>query len=101
MADVVYGDFVWDDDKNKANKKAHGVSFELASRVVFDDALMCEYDDVNSSMTEDRYKLIGLVNGVMVLLVAVTQRGNKTRIISARRATKTEVRKYEKKAYSI
>lgn len=96
MADVYYGNFVWDDEKNEKNKKAHGISFEFAVHV-FQDPYLYEFPfaDKNSSLTEDRYDVLGCVNGVCLVFVACTDRDEKIRIISARKATKSERKLYE------
>lgn len=79
--------FEWDDKKNKANKRKHGISFETAS-FVFTDQFRIEYYDVAHSIHEDRYITIGCIN--QVLFVVYTIRGANTRIISARLATERE-----------
>lgn len=80
--------FEWDENKNEINKKKHGVSFEDAS-LVFDDKNVVEiFDSVHSTLEEERYLAIGMVHNV--LSVVFTERGEKTRIISARQANKKE-----------
>lgn len=89
----------WDDKKNTANQAKHGVSFETASEV-FDDPLALSVQDRHEE-GEERWQTLGMVGGVVVLLVAHTYRAsdNETeeviRIISARKATKHERRRYE------
>ncbi len=102
MADVFYGDFVWDKRKNEKNKIAHGISFEFAAHV-FQDPYLFEFPvaDKNSSPNETRYDVIGCVNGVCLVFVACTDRGEKIRIISARKATKSERRLYEENVKRI
>ena len=78
--------FEWDDEKNQINKRKHHVSFETAANVFFDDNRIIKFDD------EDRWKVIGKVNDV--LFVIYTEREDRTRIISARRADKDERREY-------
>ena len=84
--------FEWDEEKNRANKKKHHISFEYAS-LVFDDELRYEeYDDTHSD-EEDRYNVIGMIRGLY--FVVCTYRDEDTiRIISARKATGEERRKY-------
>lgn len=85
--------FEWDEEKNTKNKKRHGISFEHAMLVFEDDYCIEEYDCDHSS-DEDRYDIIGMVDDV--LYVVVTYRENDVvRLISARRATKAERRRYE------
>lgn len=88
--------FEWDENKNKINMKKHdGVSFEIASRVFLDDKRIEKYDSLNSTVDEDRYQSIGMVDEV--LFVAFTERGaDRIRIISARPANKEEIHEYFK-----
>jgi len=51
--------FSWDDRKNKANQKKHGVSFEEAQTVFFDEHAI-EYYDPDHSESEDRFLMLGL-----------------------------------------
>ena len=83
--------FEWDDKKDKANKKKHGVSFESAAYVFFDPKHV-EIPDEDHSDDETRYNVVGLVN--KVLFVVCTDRGEATRIISARKATAKERSRY-------
>ena len=87
--------FSWDDRKNKANQKKHRVSFEEAQTVFFDEHAI-EYDDPDHSESEDRYLMLGRSYRVRVLVVSYTLRENdkEIRIISARKATKKELRAY-------
>ena len=80
--------FEWDDAKIAANDAKHGVTFERA-RLVFADAFAIgEFDD-RSIHGEERFTMVGMVEGVL-LFVAYTERNDRIRIISARRATKHE-----------
>ncbi len=83
--------FEWDDEKAAANLKKHGVDFRDAV-AVFNDEFRIEWYDSTHSDTEDRYNTIGLVRDV--LFVVYTERGVRTRIISARKATPRERRVY-------
>ena len=91
----------WDDKKNRANLKKHGVGFE-AAQLVFDDPLhLSRQDRVEGG--EDRWQTLGMVDAVVLLLVAHTWRETETgeehiRIISARRATRMERKFYEQGA---
>ena len=85
-------DFEWDPKKAKANKAKHGVDFELAKDVFRDPACLSSLDD--SSEDEERWRIIGLAGG-KVLLVVFTERNNDViRIISAREANRREEREY-------
>ena len=83
--------FVWDSEKAEINKKKHKVSFETAARVFLDENNLDDYDEFHSDF-EDRNKIIGMVGNI--LTVIYTDRGEKYRIISARRANKKEEEQY-------
>ena len=83
--------FEWDDEKNEKNFKKHKIHFEEAIHVFFDDNRYEEFDEKHS-IDEDRYKTVGMVRGI--LAVIHTERGEKIRLISARPADKSEVKKY-------
>ncbi len=85
-------DFEWDEDKAESNLKKHGVSFE-AARLIFDDIFALDRLDTTMDYGEDRFVITGLVNGVL-LTAAYTERNERTRIISARKATANEEREY-------
>lgn len=91
---------VWAEDKNRTNQRKHHVSFEVAQHV-FDDPLHVSRQD-RIEGGEPRWQTLGLVGNVVLLLVAhtVTEAdGSVTiRIISARKADKTERRIYEQGA---
>lgn len=92
--------FVWDTQKNEQNIIKHGISFDIASRI-FNDAFIYQDYDYNHSDNEERQKYIGQINGRFVATVIATDRNNLTRIISARKASKTEVKLYEDNAKRI
>jgi uncharacterized DUF497 family protein len=85
-------EFEWDAAKAESNLAKHGVSFE-AARCVFDDVFAFERCDFDSAPGEIRYVIKGMIHDVM-LTVVYTERGERTRIISARRATKHEQEEY-------
>ena len=85
-------EFEWDAAKAESNLAKHGVSFE-AARCVFDDVFAFERCDFDSAPGEIRYVIAGMVHDVM-LTVVYTERGDRTRIVSARRATKHEQEEY-------
>jgi hypothetical protein len=90
--------FEWDERKNKANQRKHGVSFEEAQSAFFDeDAVL--YDDPEHSEDEDRFLLLGLSLQLRVLVVCHGYREESSviRLISARRATKRERRVYRRR----
>lgn len=88
--------FDWDEAKDRANRSKHGISFETA-RLVFDDPLHVSVPDRHEH-GEERWKTFGLVGPVVILAVAHTygeENGEEVvRIISARKATKSERRRY-------
>lgn len=85
-------EFEWDAAKAERNLVKHGVSFE-AARCVFDDVFAFERFDFDSEPGEIRHVVTGIVNDV-ILTVVYTERGERIRIISARKATKHEQREY-------
>ncbi len=84
--------FEWDEVKADKNYAAHGVSFE-AARDVFKDPFSIEWFDDREPYGEDRFAIIGMVEG-RLLYVAYTMRGDVSRIISARGAEPYERRRY-------
>jgi len=88
--------FEWDTAKAASNLKKHGVSFEEA-RSVFYDELAVQFFDEKSSEAEDRFLMLGLSSEAQLLLVCHCERdsGNVIRIFSARKATKNEQRHYQ------
>jgi len=85
--------FEWNDEKAKRNTIKHGISFQIAT-FAFDDPYALIIDDTKHSMYESRQWLIGN-SGSGILVVVFTIRGQATRIISARKATRKERREYE------
>ena len=85
-------EFGWDENKAVANLAKHEISFEYATRV-FLDPYRLEQEDLVEYEEEMRHRVIGMVDN-RVLLVIYTERLSRTRIISARRATRHERRKY-------
>ena len=81
----------WDENKNRLNKIKHGVDFYQAAKI-FEDSFRLEEEDLAHSDEELRYITIGRVNDI--LFVVYTERGDVTRLISARRATKKERVRY-------
>ena len=83
--------FEWDDEKNQINLRKHGLDFIDAAQVFFDENRIERRDEFHSD-GEDRWQVIGMVNEI--LFVVYTDREDKTRIISARKANKRERRIY-------
>ena len=90
-------EFEWDSDKAAENLRKHGVSFEEAVSA-FGDPLSILLPDPAHSAGEERYLVLGLSTTGRLIVVAFVERPPRTRIISARLATKRERRDYEEKA---
>ena len=90
--------FEWDEEKAKANLQNHKVSFEEAE-TVFDDPLAVTIPDPDHSKSERRFIDIGESEDGRILAVSYVQRRRATRLISARRATRSERRKYEEETH--
>ena len=88
--------FEWDQAKNLSNQKKHGISFEEAKSVFYDENAIQYYDE-ESSEVEDRFLMVGYSQNSRVLLVCHCERneGRMIRIISARKATKNECSCYQ------
>ena len=86
--------FDWDEEKAEENIKKHNVSFDEA-KSVFGDPFGLTIDDPDHSEMEQRLIDIGYSKNGRILVVVYTERGPKTRIISCRKATLTERKKYE------
>ena len=88
--------FEWDPQKAVANMAKHGVSFEEAQTVFYDDHARLE-DDPDHSDDEDRFILLGVSEKLRILVVCHCYRADdaEIRLISARKATKQEQKQYE------
>jgi uncharacterized protein len=96
--------FSWDDAKDRANERKHGISFQLAATVFRDQsALVCH--DVRHDGPDDRWHVVGMGQGGVLIVVVCTfddiNAGEHVRIISARKATLRERRAYETGEYFI
>ena len=87
-------EFEWDPIKAASNLRDHGVSFEEAS-TVFADPLAMLMADPDHSIAEERFVLLGESTQRNLLVVAFAERRPRTRLISARAATRHERRQYE------
>ena len=79
--------FEWDSDKDASNLAKHGITFAEAA-TIFDGPVFTLADE--SSPEEGRERSYGLINGITLICVIHTDRGEATRIISARKATRHE-----------
>ncbi|MEI7923262.1 MAG: BrnT family toxin [Planctomycetota bacterium] len=86
--------FEWDPRKAEINERKHGVKFEEGVDI-FEDPLSMTGFDPDHSMDEERYITIGQTKIGRFLVVSHTDRYGAIRIISARRATRREIKDYE------
>ena len=87
-------EFEWNQDKAKSNFQKHNVSFDEAS-TAFSDPLSLTIPDPDNSEGEFRYLLLGQSSANRLLVVSFTDRRERTRIISARLATRREQNDYK------
>jgi uncharacterized protein len=85
--------FEWDEDKARSNVEKHGITFEEAAEAFFDPFSLAGDASVQG---EDRDSLLGYSLTQRLLLVVHTERSSRTRIISARLATRAERKLYER-----
>lgn len=87
--------FVWDDNTDRINRRKHGISFEEAKTVFYDENAR-EYFDPDHSEGEDRFILLGMSARLRILVVChcFRQKECVIRIISARRANRQEQEAY-------
>ena len=87
--------FEWDENKNKINKSKHKISFEEAKTVFYDEEALV-IDDPEHSREEERFIILGFSKRANLLVVCHCYRKSESviRIISARKATKSEERQY-------
>jgi uncharacterized DUF497 family protein len=93
--------FTWDETKAAIDRRKHHISFETAARVFADPFALSGQDRIEGG--EYRWQTIGAIEGALVLLVAHTahdEEGSEViHIISARRATRVERKRYEQEKY--
>ena len=87
-------EFEWDPRKADTNRRKHGVTFQEGT-TVFGDPLAITFADPDHSEDEERYITFGLSIQRRLLVVSQADRGNKTRIISARLMSREERKIYE------
>jgi uncharacterized DUF497 family protein len=94
MKDIV---FSWDDRKQRENDRKHGITFEEAATVFIDENARLLHDPDHSGK-EDRYLILGFSAKLRLLVVSHTYRKSEReiRIISARKATRSEKKQYGK-----
>lgn len=86
--------FEWDSNKAIINLSKHGVSFDEAATVFYDDFALL-MSDPDHSFNEERFLLLGLSEKNRTLVVVHCERDQNIRIISARRATLRETKQYQ------
>ena len=97
---VIKGNFEWDEEKDMANIQKHGFGFERILGM-FDSPFFWEqYDESHSEEEETRFHGMAIVDGLSVVVSCYTERG-RIQIISARRATASERRKYYERLRSL
>jgi uncharacterized protein len=91
----VHMNFEWDLDKAKSNLRKHGVSFEEAQTVFYDEFAIQFFDEAHSEI-EERFLMLGFSSNAKLLLVCHCEHEDieVIRIISAREATKKEATHY-------
>ena len=86
--------FTWDEEKNRSNQKKHGISFEEAETVFYDDDALLKYDEAHP-LDEERFVMLGMSKASRILVVCHCCRtGGVLRLISARKATRREESQY-------
>lgn len=87
--------FEWDENKNQINKAKHGIAFEEAATVFYDEMALVR-DDPDHSEDENRFIILEMSGSEKLLVVCHCYRASDTviRIISARKATRSESRQY-------
>lgn len=86
--------FEWDAEKEYSNRKKHGIEFRTACELFVDPFLMPVEDWLEEG--ERRYHAIGMTSNWQTLFAAFVWRGNNIRLISARLATNSERKRYER-----
>ena len=87
--------FEWDAAKAENNLSKHGVTFDEAE-TIFDDAFAVTFPDEEHSQDEARFVILGFSSKARVLIVVYSERDENIRIISSRKATKSERKSYER-----
>jgi uncharacterized DUF497 family protein len=83
--------FTWNEPKSRSNQRKHGISFDTATRVFLDPLNISRHDRIAEG--EERWQTIGMVNGVLLILVAYTVIDEEEEV--ARRVTRQERKEYE------
>lgn len=86
--------FRWDSNKDRINRRKHGVSFDEAT-TIFGDPLAMTISDPDHSVGEERFATLGRTMAGRLVVVSYTDDGDTVRIISAREASSHERKRYE------
>jgi len=86
--------FTWTDEKNKLNKKKHGLYLSEVVDVFDDPHLLEFYDTAHSSLDEVRYINLGCLHDTVILFIVTADKDDDTQIITARKATPKEKEEY-------
>jgi uncharacterized protein len=87
-------EFEWDPDKAASNLRKHGIRFAEAVTVLEDEAALSMPDD---SLDEERFVVVGMDSLARILVMVYAVRGDRIRVISARKATPRERLQYQRK----
>ena len=90
--------FEWDEDKAESNWRKHRIAFDEAQTVFLDD-LSITVRDARHSGAEVRFRIVGISNLKRLVVVSFAERGERIRLISARKASRSEIREYEEKDF--
>jgi uncharacterized protein len=85
-------EFEWDQRKAEQNFQKHGIRFEAAT-LIFRDPFALDFVDHTTDEGEERFAIIGWSNGLLLTAI-YTERNERTRIISVRKATRNEAKLY-------
>jgi uncharacterized DUF497 family protein len=93
--------FSWDPSKARQNLRKHGVAFDQAATIFHDPDALSDFDEAHSQQ-EDRWITMGLDSTGKLLIIChtyqeTTDSSAKIRVISARKATRTEAKQYRRK----
>jgi uncharacterized protein len=90
--------FEWNETKAAANLRKHKVTFAEAQTVFLNELSIC-VPDPEHSKDERRFRIVGLSKARRVLVVGFIERGERIRLINARKATRSERRQYEEETF--
>ncbi len=86
--------FEWDEEKDKLNRKKHGIGFREALPAFLDPKRIEQIDREHSTLEEERVDIIGRVKDSLLVFGVYTDRKSRIRIISVRKAKREEINEY-------